>query len=53
MLLTVTTATMLFGVMGAVLAAPLTSAGVNAFATVRRAGILGGRAPTAEPDGAG
>jgi putative heme transporter len=34
-LLTVTTATLLFGVMGAILAAPLTSAGVNAFRQVR------------------
>ena len=30
-LLTVTTATMLFGVMGAILAAPLTSAGVSGY----------------------
>jgi predicted PurR-regulated permease PerM len=41
-LLTVTTATMLFGVMGAVLAAPLTSAGVNAFTRLRQDGILDG-----------
>ena len=34
-LLTVTTATMLFGVMGAILAAPLTSAGVNAYNQLR------------------
>ena len=34
-LLTVTTATMLFGVMGAILAAPLTSAAVNAYHQVR------------------
>ena len=56
-LLTVTTATMLFGVMGAVLAAPLTSAGVNAFGRLRREGVLGGApAPAAadeEPGGAG
>lgn len=41
-LLIVTTATMLFGVMGAVLAAPLVSAGVNSMATLRREGVLGG-----------
>lgn len=35
-LLTVTTATMLFGVMGAILAAPLTSAAVNALGQIRR-----------------
>jgi predicted PurR-regulated permease PerM len=34
-LLTVTTATLLFGVMGAILAAPLTSAGVNAYHQLR------------------
>ena len=34
-LLTVTTATMLFGVMGAILAAPLTSAAVNAYHQLR------------------
>ncbi|HET6654214.1 MAG TPA: AI-2E family transporter [Nocardioides sp.] len=34
-LLTVTTGTMLFGVMGAILAAPLTSAGVNAYHQLR------------------
>ena len=34
-LLTVTTATMLFGVMGAILAAPLTSAAVNAASQLR------------------
>jgi putative heme transporter len=34
-LLTVTTATMLFGVMGAILAAPLTSAAVNAVGQLR------------------
>lgn len=34
-LLTVTTATMLFGVMGAILAAPLTSAAVNALSQLR------------------
>ncbi len=49
-LLTVTTATMLFGVMGAVLAAPLTSAGVNAFARLRQSGILGGDPPRAVDD---
>lgn len=55
-LLTVTTATMLFGVMGAILAAPLTSAGVNAFGQLRAAGIVGGgggppeSAPTETPD---
>jgi predicted PurR-regulated permease PerM len=39
-LLTVTTATLLFGVMGAILAAPLTSAGVNAYHQLRgRPGI--------------
>ena len=48
-LLTVTTATMLFGVMGAILAAPLTSAGVNAFGRLRREGILGGT-PAPRPD---
>lgn len=42
MLVTVTTATMLFGVMGAILAAPLTSAGVNAFHQIRDSGLLGG-----------
>jgi predicted PurR-regulated permease PerM len=40
-LLAVTTATMLFGVMGAILAAPLTSAGVNAFGRLQKEGILG------------
>jgi putative heme transporter len=49
-LLTVTTATMLFGVMGAVLAAPLTSAGVNAFGRLRREGVLGGAPPLAAAD---
>ena len=55
-LLTVTTATMLFGVMGAVLAAPLTSAGVNAFGRLRSEGVLGGTLPSVvddAPDGAG
>ena len=37
-LLTVTTATMLFGVMGAILAAPLTSAGVNGYQQLRAFG---------------
>ena len=37
-LLTVTTATMLFGVMGAILAAPLTSAAVNALEPAPRSG---------------
>jgi predicted PurR-regulated permease PerM len=46
-LVTVTTATMLFGVIGAVLAAPLTSASVNAFGRLRREGILGGPPPAA------
>ncbi|TQM64665.1 AI-2E family transporter [Humibacillus xanthopallidus] len=40
-LLAVTTATMLFGVMGAILAAPLTSAGVNAFGRLQKEGIFG------------
>ncbi|MCB0895458.1 MAG: AI-2E family transporter [Nocardioides sp.] len=54
-LLTVTTATMLFGVMGAVLAAPLTSACVNAVGRLRSEGILGGALPAADdiPDGTG
>jgi len=39
-LITVTTATMLFGVLGAVLAAPLTSAAVNAFHELRKAGAI-------------
>lgn len=45
-LLTVTTASLLFGFMGAILAAPLTSAGVSAYHQVR-----GDRAPAPEPDG--
>jgi len=40
-LLTVTTATMLFGIMGAVLAAPLASASVNAYHQIRDAGLMG------------
>ncbi|RYP79834.1 AI-2E family transporter, partial [Nocardioides guangzhouensis] len=42
-LLTVTTATMLFGVMGAILAAPLTSAAVNGYQQLRtrEAGVRG------------
>jgi predicted PurR-regulated permease PerM len=40
-LITVTTGTMLFGVLGAVLAAPLTSATVNAYHQLRDAGVLG------------
>jgi predicted PurR-regulated permease PerM len=36
-LITVTTGTLLFGVMGAILAAPLTSAGVNAYRQLRDA----------------
>ena len=39
-LLTVTTAAMLFGVMGAVLAAPLTSAAVNAYHLLQDAGVI-------------
>jgi predicted PurR-regulated permease PerM len=42
-LLTVTTATMLFGVMGAILAAPLASATLNAFRLISDAGLLGPR----------
>jgi len=49
-LLTVTTATMLFGVIGAVLAAPLTSACVNAFGRLRSEGILGSAPPPATDD---
>jgi predicted PurR-regulated permease PerM len=41
-LITVTSATVLFGVVGAVLAAPLTSAAVNAYHQLRDAGLLGG-----------
>jgi len=44
-LLTVTTATMLFGVMGAILAAPLTSAAANALSQLR-----GTTLPGAPPD---
>jgi putative heme transporter len=40
-LITVTTGTLLFGVMGAILAAPLTSAGVNAYNQLRDAGATG------------
>jgi predicted PurR-regulated permease PerM len=40
-LLTVTTATLLFGVMGAILAAPLASASVNAYHQLREAGTFG------------
>jgi len=40
-LLTVTTATMVFGVMGAILAAPLASASVHAYHQIRDAGLLG------------
>ena len=39
-LLTVTTATMLFGVMGAILAAPLTSAAVRAYRQLQDAGVI-------------
>jgi predicted PurR-regulated permease PerM len=39
-LLTVTSATVLFGVLGAVLAAPLASAGVNAYHQLREFGVL-------------
>ena len=41
-LITVTTGTLLFGVMGAILAAPLTSAGVNAYHQLRDAGVPAG-----------
>jgi predicted PurR-regulated permease PerM len=44
-LLTVTTATLLFGVMGAILAAPLTSAAVNAYHELRRAGLPSSSSP--------
>jgi len=40
-LLTVTTAAILFGMMGAILAAPLASAAANAFRQIRAAGLLG------------
>jgi predicted PurR-regulated permease PerM len=43
-LITVTSATVLFGVLGAVLAAPLTSAAVNAYHQLRDLGLLGGSA---------
>jgi putative heme transporter len=36
----VTTATMLFGVMGAILAAPLTSAAVRAYRQLQDAGVI-------------
>ena len=39
-LLTVTTATMLFGVMGAILAAPLTSAALRAYRQLQDAGVI-------------
>jgi putative heme transporter len=41
-LITVASATVLFGVLGAVLAAPLTSAGVNAYHQLRDVGLFGG-----------
>ena len=47
---------MLSGVVGAVLAAPLTSAGVSAFGLLRREGLLGDAPPAAaaeRPDGGG
>jgi predicted PurR-regulated permease PerM len=50
-LLSVTTATLLFGVMGAILAAPLTSAAVNAYHELRSAGLPGSKSP--EGDGVG
>jgi predicted PurR-regulated permease PerM len=40
-LITVTSATVLFGVLGAVLAAPLASAAVNAYHQLRNVGLLG------------
>jgi len=49
-LLTVTSATVLFGVLGAVLAAPLASAAVNAYHQLRDAGLLGaGRVAPSDP----
>jgi predicted PurR-regulated permease PerM len=49
-LLTVTTATMLFGVMGAILAAPLASAVLNAFHLISDAGMLGPPSAPRAPD---
>ena len=48
-LITVTSATVLFGVLGAILAAPLTSAAVNAYHQLRDAGLLGSD-PTPQTD---
>jgi predicted PurR-regulated permease PerM len=47
-LITVTSATLLFGVLGAILAAPLTSAAVSTYHQLRDVGVLG-----APPDEAG
>jgi predicted PurR-regulated permease PerM len=49
-LITVTSATLLFGVLGAVLAAPLASAAVNAYHQLGRVGLLDA-APTDAPGG--
>ena len=49
-LLTVTTATILFGVMGAILAAPLTSAAVNAYHQVRSSSLETGASWRRDPD---
>ena len=48
-LLTVTTAAMLFGVMGAILAAPLTSAAVNAYHQLQGAGAADAGDATRRP----
>jgi predicted PurR-regulated permease PerM len=51
-LITVTSATVLFGVLGAVLAAPLASAAVNAYNQLRDIGLLDTTtSPTSEPVG--
>jgi predicted PurR-regulated permease PerM len=51
-LITVTSATVLFGVLGAVLAAPLASAAVNAYNQLRDIGLLDATtSPTSEPVG--
>jgi predicted PurR-regulated permease PerM len=46
-LITVTSATLLFGVLGAVLAAPLTSAAVNTYHQLREVGVPRGPPDTA------
>ena len=48
-LVATTAGTLLFGLMGAILAAPLTSATLNALRVLREAGMFDGAAPSEEP----